>query len=108
MSVTQRGICFAMCFALLNGCASQDESEQTSTADGALEQIAPTLLESESKKSCTPGDDLANAPPTADVDGLHAVPIDIQHLDAKVVLDAASRTASVDITLKFRMGPSAS
>ncbi|WP_394826396.1 hypothetical protein [Pendulispora albinea] len=58
----------------------------------------------EARRSCTPGDDLENAPPVVDVDGLRAVPIDIRRLDATVVLDAKTRTAAVEVTLQFRMG----
>jgi hypothetical protein len=49
--------------------------------------------------------DLRRAPPALDVDGLHAVPIDVQRLDARVVIDAAARTASADAVLDFVLGP---
>lgn len=50
--------------------------------------------------------DLDLAPPAADVDGLHAVPIDIQRVAARVVLDATARAASVEVVMRFKMGTS--
>jgi hypothetical protein len=50
------------------------------------------------------GGDLELAPPAADVDGLHAVPIDIQRVDARVVLDATARAADAEVSMRFRMG----
>ncbi|WP_394845503.1 hypothetical protein LZC95_51785 [Pendulispora brunnea] len=54
--------------------------------------------------SCTPGDDLAHAPPAMNIDGLPAVPIDIHGVDAKVTLDAATKVGTVDVTMRFKMG----
>ncbi|WP_394834932.1 hypothetical protein LVJ94_51380 [Pendulispora rubella] len=56
-------------------------------------------------RSCTPGDDLEHAPPAVNVDGLPAVPIDMRDVDAKVVLDAAAKAGTVDVTMRFKMGP---
>ena len=47
------------------------------------------------------------APPAKDVDGLHAVPIDIQQIHARLDFDAATQTATGDATLEFVMGPEA-
>lgn len=44
------------------------------------------------------------APPPKIVDGLFAVPIDIQHLAAHVVLNAATGTARVEATMRFLTG----
>jgi hypothetical protein len=51
------------------------------------------------------GEDLKLAPPVTDIDGLRAVPVDIQRVDAKVVLDARARTARAEVAVRFRMGP---
>jgi hypothetical protein len=47
------------------------------------------------------------APPAKMVDGLWAVPMDIQHLSATVTLDAGTKTASADATIEFVLGPAA-
>jgi hypothetical protein len=47
------------------------------------------------------------APPVRVVDGLTAVPIDIQQLDATVILDAATRRIQADATFQFVMGGTA-
>jgi hypothetical protein len=44
------------------------------------------------------------APPVKMVDGLVAVPIDIQQLDARVLFDIATRKAKVETILHFLMG----
>ena len=44
------------------------------------------------------------APPAADVDGLHAVPIDIQRISARLAFDGATQTATGDATIEFTMG----
>jgi hypothetical protein len=48
--------------------------------------------------------DLALAPPATPVDGLLAVPIDVQRVDARIVFDAAARTARADATMIFITG----
>jgi hypothetical protein len=45
------------------------------------------------------------APPAKTVDGLLAVPIDIQHIVARLSFDGATSTASGDATLDFVVGP---
>lgn len=45
------------------------------------------------------------APPAKTVDGLIAVPIDIQHIDARLTFDGATGSGSGDATLEFTMGP---
>lgn len=47
------------------------------------------------------------APPAKTVDGLVAVPIDIQSIDAAFVFDGATASASVDATVAYTVGPSA-
>jgi hypothetical protein len=47
------------------------------------------------------------APPAKIVDGLNAVPIDIQHLSAVVTLDAGTKTAGADATIEFVLGAAA-
>ena len=47
------------------------------------------------------------APPAKDVDGLHAVPIDIQQIHALLEFDASTQTGAGDATLEFVMGPEA-
>lgn len=46
------------------------------------------------------------APPVKTVDGLVAVPIDIQTISASLACDGATSTGSGDATLEFTMGPS--
>jgi hypothetical protein len=45
------------------------------------------------------------APPPAIVDGLQAVPIDIQSIDARLTFDGATASGTADVTLQFVMGP---
>ena len=45
------------------------------------------------------------APPGKTVDGLAAVPIDIQHITASLIFDGAASTGSGDVTLDFIVGP---
>ncbi len=45
------------------------------------------------------------APPSKTVDGLHAVPIDIQHIGASLAFDGASSSGAGDATLDFIAGP---
>lgn len=45
------------------------------------------------------------APPARDVDGLHAVPIDILRVTARLTFDGATQTSAGDATLDFIMGP---
>ena len=45
------------------------------------------------------------APPARDVGGLHAVPIDIQSINARLVFDGATHVSTGDATLQFIMGP---
>ncbi|MFM9700268.1 hypothetical protein [Streptomyces europaeiscabiei] len=47
------------------------------------------------------------APPPKTVDGLLAVPIDIDSLTASIVFDCASGTASADATFVYTVGPTA-
>lgn len=44
------------------------------------------------------------APPAKTVDGLFAVPIDIQAINALIVFDGAASSATVDATINFDMG----
>jgi hypothetical protein len=44
------------------------------------------------------------APPGRDVDGLHAVPIDIQRITAHLVFDGATQASTGDATLEFTAG----
>jgi hypothetical protein len=50
-------------------------------------------------------DDLRWAPPPTTVDGLRAVPIDVQSLDASVQLDVPTASAYAEAALTFRVGP---
>ena len=45
------------------------------------------------------------APPSKTVNGLLAVPMDIQRVTATLTFNAASQTAGGDATLEFVMGP---
>ena len=45
------------------------------------------------------------APPGKTVDGVAAVPIDVQHIDATLTFDGATSSASGDATLDFVVGP---
>ncbi|MBO9564467.1 MAG: hypothetical protein J7621_16905 [Niastella sp.] len=47
------------------------------------------------------------APPAKTVDGLPAVPIDIQHLSATIIFDGSTSTTSVDATIEYTVGPTA-
>lgn len=47
------------------------------------------------------------APPPKTVDGLVAVPVDIQTIDAVFVFDGAASTASADATIVYTVGPAA-
>lgn len=47
------------------------------------------------------------APPPKTVDGLNAVPIDIQTLEAVLTFDGATQTASADATISYTVGPTA-
>lgn len=47
------------------------------------------------------------APPPKTVDGLFAVPIDIQLIAATFVFDASAQTASADATITYTVGPDA-
>ena len=49
--------------------------------------------------------DLLGGPPVVMIDGLVAVPIDIDMVDAKVVLDATAKSALAEATMQFRTGP---
>jgi hypothetical protein len=48
--------------------------------------------------------DLRYSPPATAVDGLIAVPIDIERLEARVVFDLAARSAQAEATMLFRAG----
>jgi hypothetical protein len=52
-----------------------------------------------------PSTNLDLAPPPKTVDGLAAVPIDIQHIAAKLTFDGATSSGSGDATLEFVLGP---
>jgi hypothetical protein len=45
------------------------------------------------------------APPSKMVDGLLAVPIDIETIDAHFTFDGRSQTASADVTVTYMVGP---
>ncbi|SHG75608.1 hypothetical protein SAMN05428948_1905 [Massilia sp. CF038] len=47
------------------------------------------------------------APPPTTVDGLLAVPIDIQSVDAVFVFDGAASTGTADVTMAYTVGPTA-
>jgi len=47
------------------------------------------------------------APPAKTVDGVLAVPIDIQSIDAKFTFDGAAQTGSGDVTIQYTVGPTA-
>ena len=47
------------------------------------------------------------APPPKTVDGLAAVPIDIQTIDAVFVFDGAAASATADATITYTVGPTA-
>lgn len=47
------------------------------------------------------------APPPVTVDGATAVPVDIERIDAAIVLDGASGTGAGDATVAFVVGPTA-
>lgn len=46
-------------------------------------------------------------PPAKTVDGLMAVPIDIQSIEAVLIFDTNSETASADTTIVYTVGPTA-
>ena len=45
------------------------------------------------------------APPGKTVDGLAAVPIDIQHINASLIFDGATSSGTGDATIDFIVGP---
>lgn len=47
------------------------------------------------------------APPSRTVDGLLAVPIDIQSINAVFTFDGAAQTATADATIAYTVGPTA-
>ncbi len=55
----------------------------------------------------TGGSNLGHAPPTRTIDGLVAAPIDISHIEAQLVFDAATETSTGDATLHFTTGSTA-
>jgi hypothetical protein len=54
-----------------------------------------------------PPPDFSIAPPPTAVDGLLAVPINIHHVQAVVMLDGATSTAQADVTMTYEVGPTA-
>jgi hypothetical protein len=54
-----------------------------------------------------PPTDFRLAPPPTPVDGLLAVPIDVQQVQAVVTLDGATSTAQADATMTYTVGPTA-
>lgn len=60
--------------------------------------------EAETETTPCAADDLVRAPAPVEVDGLYAVPVDIQSLDAAVVLDAYDGLAQAEATLTFAVG----
>jgi hypothetical protein len=52
-------------------------------------------------------DDLIHAPPATPVDGLMAVPIDIDRVHATLVFDAAAKVATLEAEMRFALGPTA-
>lgn len=48
--------------------------------------------------------DLKRAQPAVRVEGVPAVPIDVESVDATIVLDAAAKVGAVDATMQFVMG----
>lgn len=54
-----------------------------------------------------PPADFRLAPPVTTVDGLTAVPVDVQQLQAAVAFDGATSTAQVDATMTYAVGPTA-
>jgi hypothetical protein len=54
-----------------------------------------------------PPPDFRPAPPPTAIDGLLAVPIDVQHVHAVVTLDGAASTALADVTMMYAVGPTA-
>lgn len=90
-------VLFTSSLALLSGCAQP----------GSVEALGNHPVAGDpggAAKVCDGEGDLALAPPAVDIDGLHAVPIDVQRVDAQVVLDATARAASAGVTMYFRMG----
>jgi hypothetical protein len=52
-----------------------------------------------------PPTDFRVAPPPTAVDGLTAVPIDVQQVQALVTFDGATSTAQADVTMTYAVGP---
>jgi hypothetical protein len=50
-------------------------------------------------------DDLIHAPPATPVDGLMAVPIDVDRVQATLVFDAAAKVATLEAEMQFAVGP---
>ncbi len=71
------------------------------SAPAATPPVQPTIA------TAVAASDLALAPPITTVDGLRAVPIDIQHVEARVVFDLATRKAQAEATLRFITGAEA-
>jgi hypothetical protein len=72
---------------------------------GLVQACSPEdVAGNEAREAICAGGDLKLAPPPIDVDGLRAVPIDIQRVDASVVLDATAHTAQAEVAMHFRMG----
>jgi len=63
-----------------------------------------SLLPSRASRAALAGTNFAIAPPPRLVDGLWAVPVDISRIDATILLDAATQSATGQATLQFRLG----
>jgi hypothetical protein len=78
-----------------------------SLADGDCAHALAGLLAQLPAQGTLAGTNLDLAPPPKRVDGLWAVPVDIQRIDAMLSFDTAAQTAIGDATLQFRLGPHA-
>lgn len=84
----------------------------TTTADTTAGSTGDTSTGSTGSTDDTTGDpgdcsaaELVHAPPVTPKNGLTAVPIDIQDLDATVTIDAVTETAAATAAMTFRLGP---
>ncbi|MBZ5715991.1 hypothetical protein [Nannocystis pusilla] len=88
------------------GDSTSTGGEDTSTSTGDTSTSTGDTSTGDTDEE-PPGDcdALVHAPPSATIDGLDAVPIDIVSLDAQMSFDAAAAQAQVAVTMNFRLGP---
>lgn len=94
---------------IADGCDTDGQAQTDAALDGGVDtsvDASPDAADSEVVPDC-PLEDLAHAPLPRVVDGFPAVVIDIDTIDASVVLDGYSQSADVVVTVGFRVGEQA-